>query len=362
MRLIEAGARVLVVDDDSSTRRMISKMLERYECVCTEAPDAPTALKIAPDQEFDLVTCDIKMPRGSGLELVADLRSRHPDLAVLMVSGVDDPEIAAVAADFGAYGYIVKPFGPNEILIAAGNSLRRRHLEMANSAHRRDLEQLVAGMHADLASTVERLLHTEHALRESQEEAIKRLAFAAEFHDPTTGSHINRMSRTSELIASQAGLGQAKAELIRIASPMHDIGKIGVPDEILRKAGKLTEDEMNQMRKHPEIGNEILGGSGSGTELLSLGASIALTHHERWDGNGYPHRLAGDKIPVEGRIVAIADVFDALTSERSYKPAFDTDHAIAIMIEERGRHFDPDLLDIFLNSMDDSVGLALTGA
>jgi putative two-component system response regulator len=182
-----------------------------------------------------------------------------------------------------------------------------------------------------------------------------RLAFAAEFRDPTTGAHINRMSRTCELLAEGSGLDRTRSELIRIASPMHDIGKIAVPDEILRKPGKLTTAEMDEMRKHPVIGNEILAGSDS--ELLRLGGLIALTHHERWDGAGYPRQLASTDIPVEGRIVAIADVFDALTSERSYKPAFEVDHALGIMIEERGSHFDPELLDVFLTIVDEVVGL-----
>jgi HD-GYP domain-containing protein (c-di-GMP phosphodiesterase class II) len=157
------------------------------------------------------------------------------------------------------------------------------------------------------------------------------------------------------LIAQRAGFSDTEAGLIRIASPMHDIGKIGVPDEILRKPGKLTGPEMEQMRKHPVIGNEILAGSDS--ELLRLGGLIALTHHERWDGSGSPSSLSGVQIPVEGRIVAIADVFDALTSERPYKAAFSADESLSIMREGRGKHFDPDLLDVFMDLADDVIGL-----
>ncbi len=347
---------VLVVDDDSATRRMITLILEREGYECTEAPDSSAALHFAGAREYALVTCDVKMPGGSGLDLVGDLRERHPDLAVLMISGMDDLATAAVATDLGAYGYVVKPFGINEILIAVANAIRRRHLEIENSAHRKHLEQLVSERTADLTETVERLSQTERALRKSQEEAIQRLAFAAEFRDPTTGAHIDRMSRTCEILALSAGLGSERADLIRIASPMHDIGKIGVRDDVLRKPGKLTSEEMDEMRKHPIIGSEILVGSDS--ELLRLGGLIALTHHERWDGGGYPNGLEHDEIPLEGRIVAIADVFDALTSERSYKPAFEVDHAVAMMTDERGSHFDPELLDIFLTTVDEVVGLA----
>jgi putative two-component system response regulator len=350
---------VLVVDDDSSACRLIALILSRAGYDCTEALDASSALRAAQEREFALVTCDINMPGSSGLALLRDLRATHPEIAVLMVSGMDDPELAAIATDLGAYGYVLKPFVANEILIAAINALRRRDLEIENNAHRQHLESLVSERTADLTATVDRLSRTEEALRESQEEAITRLAFAAEFRDPTTGAHIERMSATCELIARHSGLGDHRAELIKIASPMHDIGKIGVSDEILRKPGKLTEPEMNEMRKHPQIGSEILAGSGS--DLVRLGSLIALTHHERWDGSGYPNSLLGDEIPVEGRIVAIADVFDALTSERPYKRAFSVDESVAIMSDERGKHFDPDLLDVFLSLADEVAELDRLG-
>src|SRR3984957_4351064 len=350
---------VLVVDDDSSACRLIALILNRAGYECTEALDVSSALRAAEEREFALVTCDLNMPGGSGLGLLRELRATHPEIAVLMVSGMDDPEVAAMATDLGAYGYVLKPFVANEILIAAVNALRRRDLEIENNAYRLHLERLVSERTADLTATVERLSRAEEQLRESQEEAITRLAYAAEFRDPTTGAHIGRMSTTCQLIAQRAGLGESRSDLIRIASPMHDIGKIGVPDEILRKPGKLTSYEMDQMRKHPEIGSEIL--SGSDSELVRLGALIALTHHERWDGTGYPNCLERDEIPVEGRIVAIADVFDALTSERPYKPAFGVDESVSIMCDERGKHFDPDLLDIFLSLADEVAELDRLG-
>jgi putative two-component system response regulator len=347
-------AAVLVVDDDEAIRRVVTRILERAGYACTEAPNPTEARSLARVQEFSLVTCDVNMPGGSGLALVADLRERHPDIAVLMVTGMDDREIAATATELGAYGYVTKPFATNEILIAVDNALRRRELEIENRTHQQHLERLVAERTADLTATVERLSRAEQALRASQEEAIQRLAQAVEFRDPATGAHLNRMSRTCELLAERSGMGAERAQLIRIASPMHDIGKIAVSDEILHKPGKLTPTDWDEMRKHPLIGAEIL--SGSESELLRLGGLIALTHHERWDGSGYPQGLAGEAIPVEGRIVALADVFDALTSERPYKPAFDIDHAVSLMRDERGRHFDPDYLDIFLTIVDEVVG------
>ncbi len=352
---IRRRASVLVVDDDASVRRMIIRILERVGYSCVEAPDPVQARYLARVQHFDLVTCDVNMPSGSGLSLVGDLRTHDPDLAVLMVSGMDDRQVAATATELGAYGYVMKPFATNEMLIAVDNALRRRELEIENRAHQQHLEILVAERTADLTATVERLSRAEAALRASQEEAIRRLAHAVEFRDPATGAHLNRMSRTCELLAERSGMGPERTQLIRIASPMHDIGKIAVSDDILHKPGKLTSADWDEMRKHPLIGSEIL--SGSESELLRLGGLIALTHHERWDGSGYPHGLAGDAIPVEGRIVALADVFDALTSERPYKPAFEVDHAVALMRDERGRHFDPEYLDIFLAIVDEVVGV-----
>jgi putative two-component system response regulator len=347
-------ASVLVVDDDAAIRRMITRILERVGYSCAEASDPVQARHLARGQHFDLVTCDVNMPSGSGLSLVGDLRASDPDLAVLMVSGMDDRQIAATATELGAYGYVMKPFATNEMLIAVDNALRRRELEIENRVHQQHLETLVAERTADLTATVERLSRAEEALRASQEEAIRRLAYAVEFRDPTTGAHLNRMSRTCELLAARSGMSAERTQLIRIASPMHDIGKIAVSDDILHKPGKLSPADWEEMRKHPLIGSEIL--SGSESELLRLGGLIALTHHERWDGGGYPQGLSGEAIPVEGRIVALADVFDALTSERPYKPAFEVDHALAIMREERGRHFDPEYLDLFLTVVDEVVG------
>src|SRR5580658_1758828 len=346
---------VLVVDDDRAIRRMITRILDRAGYACTEAADPAEARRLAQAQEFALVTCDVNMPGGSGLELVGNLREQYPDIAVLMVSGMDDPRTAAAAGELGAYGYVVKPFEANEMLIAADNALRRRELEVENRAHRQHLELLVAERTQDLLATVKQLSRTEQALRASQEEAIRRLAHAVEFRDPATGAHLDRMSRTCELLAERLGLGKERAQMIRIASPMHDIGKIAVSDEILRKPGRLTPADWDDMRRHPLIGSEILAGSDS--ELLRLGGLIALTHHERWDGGGYPNGLAGEAIPVEGRIVAVADVFDALTSVRPYKPAFEVDHAMALMRDERGRHFDPEYLDLFLTIVDEVVGV-----
>jgi putative two-component system response regulator len=251
----------------------------------------------------------------------------------------------------GAFGYIVKPFESNEVMIDVANALRRRRLELENRLYRENLEEIVRTRTMALQQALEWLERSEKELRLSREETIQRLAIAAEYRDGATAQHIQRMSHYCELLARKYGLSAERCELIRTASPMHDIGKIGTPDQVLLKPGKFTPEEFDVISQHAEIGYRIL--SGSDAEILKVAAIIAWTHHERWDGNGYPRKLKGEAIPIEGRIASIADAFDALTTQRVYKPAFTLDHAVELMTKHRGEHFDPELLDIFFASMDD---------
>lgn len=200
-----------------------------------------------------------------------------------------------------------------------------------------------------LRETIASLRSSEHALAVSQEETIMRLSRAVESRDQETGEHIERMGRYCALLAEKLGWEEERRELLRIASPLHDVGKIAIPDAIMLKPGQLSEIERAEMQKHAQIGHDIL--SGSDSPLLDLAAKIALTHHEHWDGGGYPRGLIGEEIPIEGRMAAIADVFDALTSDRVYRSALPIDDAMEIMAAGRGKHFDPDLLDVFFDSM-----------
>jgi HD-GYP domain-containing protein (c-di-GMP phosphodiesterase class II) len=200
-----------------------------------------------------------------------------------------------------------------------------------------------------LRETIASLRSSEHALVVSQEETIMRLSMAVESRDQETGAHIERMGRYCALLAEKLGWEEGRRELLRIASPLHDVGKIAIPDAIMLKPGSLSEIERAEMQKHAQIGHDIL--SGSDSPLLDLAAKIALTHHEHWDGGGYPRGLIGDEIPIEGRMAAIADVFDALTSDRVYRSALSIDDAMEIMAAGRGKHFDPELLDVFFDSM-----------
>src|SRR5437867_2889475 len=333
---------VLIVDDEAPVRRLLGRLLEHNGYTCTLAADAREARLQFQENEFALILCDVNMPDESGLDLVKYVLAQNPNTAVVMVTGLDDPHIAQAALEIGAYGYIIKPFESNEVLIDVANALRRRRLEIENRAHRDELEQMVL-------QRTESLRHALKGLELAAEETIRRLAIAAEFRDDETARHIQRMSMYCALLARLSGLDHARCELIRIASPMHDIGKIGTPDHILLKPGKFTPEEFEVMTRHTDIGHRIL--LGSEAELLKLAATIAWTHHESFDGTGYPRGLAGAAIPLEGRIAAIADAFDALTSKRVYKPAYPVAQAVDLMQSHRGKQFDPALLDTFFGSM-----------
>ena len=314
--------RVLCVDDDAQVRGVIARLLESAGHECVAAGDADEARALLHDEPFAVVLCDINLPGRSGLELLREVRTDHPDVATLVVTGRDDPTIADRALHLGAFGYVTKPFAPNDLLIDLSNALHRRRLE------------------------AERRLASERAVREAYVETLSRLSRAVEYHDGETGAHIERVGEHAATIARALDLDEAHVELIRLAAPLHDIGKIGVPADLLNKRGPLDGEERRLMQTHTELGNELLGGSGN--ELLDLAATIAWTHHERWDGNGYPRGLRGDEIPLEGRIVAIADVFDAITSDRPYRAARSVDEAIAVIASQRGKGFDPDVVDAFL--------------
>lgn len=314
--------RILCVDDDEQVRTLIRRVLDQAGHDCVAAADVDEARRLLDEQSFAAVLCDINMPGSSGLELLRELHLAHPDVATVMVTGRDDLQVADRALDLGAYGYVTKPFSPNALLIDLSNALRRRRLEM------------------------ERRLAAERALHRAYAETLRRLSRAVEFHDGETGAHIERVGERSAEIARRLGLEERRVELIRQAAPLHDIGKVVVPVVLLTKQGPLDPPERAQMQQHAESGRELLCGSGS--ELLELAATIAWTHHERWDGTGYPRRLAGDEIPLEGRIVAVADVYDAITSNRPYRTACSPDDARDVIAAGRGTAFDPDVVDAFL--------------
>ncbi len=345
-------ARILVVDDEGPVRKLLGRIVSQLGHHVTLAGSADEAVTLLRgDGAIELVLTDVRMPGTSGLDLATQIAVDFPMAAVVMVSGVDDPHTAARAIETGVYGYVLKPFRATEIQITVMNALRRRSVELENRRHRDALEDLVQGRTRELSVALELLAQSNSRLEQAQEEIIRRLSIASEVRDEETGAHIHRMSAYSTILADEVGLEPERVELIRVASPLHDVGKIGVPDQILRKPGKHTPEEFELMKQHTVFGYRTL--RDTGFPLLDIAAVIAWTHHERWDGSGYPRGLQGEAIPIEGRIVAIADVYDALTTKRCYKPAFSVDKSLEIMREGRGRHFDPELLDGFFRRFDE---------
>jgi putative two-component system response regulator len=313
--------RILLVDDDPQVLTLLQRILTREGYRCATAPSAEDASGELDRAPFDLLLCDVELPGASGLDFVERALARDVHMAALMVSGLDDVGYAEQALAVGAYGYVLKPFTANDVLIAVLGALRRRR-------HERGAEE---------------------ELRESREETIRRLCIAVEARDPDTATHVEEMSESCGRIAGTLGLAAEHCALISTASAMHDVGKIGIPDQILLKPGPLTPEERLLMQQHAEIGYRILGGSRA--ELLQVAATIAWTHHERWDGDGYPRGLAGEAIPLEGRLAAVADVYDALTRDRVYRPRMPQGEALAIMRDGRGSQFDPQVLDAFLEAV-----------
>jgi putative two-component system response regulator len=329
----EQPARVLVVDDEPYVREVICRCLatEGYQHTC--AASLQEAWGLLQGAEFDAVLTDISMPGGSGIDLLAKIHVEMPNVAVVMVTASNDRDMAVKALQLGAYGYVMKPFHEDEIVINLANALHRRRLEMLRADYQHRLEEEVR------AGT--------EGIRQREEEIILRLLSASEFRDDETHAHLQRIGLYSATMARVLGWDQQSVADLRLAAMMHDVGKIGIPDRILLKPGPLTADEYETMQEHTEIGARIL--EGSHIPLLCMGQEIALSHHERWDGMGYPQQLAGPDTPQAGRIVAVLDVYDALTNHRVYRPAMPEAEALALMRAESPGHFDPTLFTCFLD-------------
>ncbi|HEX9082081.1 MAG TPA: HD domain-containing phosphohydrolase [Holophagaceae bacterium] len=327
---------ILIVDDLPIIRLSLQRILGKAGYRCREAEDVPHALAALEEEPADLVLSDVQMPGASGLDLVKLLRPRIPDTSVLMVSSSEDTETAIECLQQGAFGYILKPFQPREILVQVNGALRRRLLEIAF----RDRE-------AQLARKVRE--QTEE-IRNSREEIAFRLIAASEHRDLETGMHVRRIGLFAAEMARLLGWDEQAVETVRSAAPMHDIGKIGVPDAILQKPGSLTDDEWIEMKRHTLMGAAIL--KGSKVPFIQMGARIAIGHHERWDGSGYPSGVSGTGIPLEARITTLVDVYDALSNRRHYKEPWPEDQVVAFILRNRGIQFDPDLVDLFLAHLD----------
>ena len=337
--------RIVIVDDEPGVRRLLRAHLSCLPYETLEARDAAEAMAfLAEAPRPALVLSDIEMPGLSGVELLKRIKELDSNIQVVMVTGQQDLETVRQCLQEGAYDYLVKPFDPDDLLNTVERSLERARLIRQNEEYQINLERMV------LEQTVE--------IRQTRDIALMTLARLAESRDHATGQHLERMAAYSRRLAEElaggvysGSIGTGFVEHLYKSSPLHDIGKVGIPDSILLKQGPLTAEERQVMRQHPEIGGDTLRSvveQFRGNTFLTMGMEIAYSHHERWDGRGYPFGLAGDKIPLAARLVAVADAYDAITSRRPYKGPFGHEEAVRRITVDRGLHFDPALVDGFL--------------
>jgi putative two-component system response regulator len=347
-----ASRRILIVDDEELNRDLLEAMMTSFGHESETASDGVEALeRVSPG--FDLVLLDVMMPGMDGFEVARRIRGNPEinDIPIIMVTGLSSPEDRLRAVKVGVNDFISKPVDRVELSVRTGSMLKMKEAQDAIKHHRAMLELTVERRTASLQNTLAELKEAQRLTHQAHLDTIRRLAIASEYRDEDTARHINRMSNYCAIVARGLNLPSDKVGLIFHSSPMHDVGKIGIPDAILLKPSKLDNAEWEVMKQHAEIGARILRGSSS--ELVEAGAIIALSHHEKWDGTGYPEGLSGEDIPLYGRICAIADVFDALTNIRPYKKALSNDKAFEILKEGRGGHFDPKMVDVFFDHLDE---------
>ncbi|HUR86167.1 MAG TPA: HD domain-containing phosphohydrolase [Solirubrobacteraceae bacterium] len=330
-----AQARILVVDDEPANVLLLEELLKLwgYESVLSTTDSSQVAVLLEHEHP-DLLLLDLTMPHPDGFEvmrMLCDPSTTRPRCPVLVLTADVSPATRERALACGASDFLIKPFDQTEVRLRVRNLLSTRLLQLDLERSNELLEQRVQGRTRDL--------------EDARRETLERLALAGEYRSDETQEHAQRVGRTAALLAAELGYSQDDVELIRRAAPLHDIGKLGVPDAILLKPGRLTSDEFETMKRHTLIGPRILAGSVSA--VLRAGEVIAGSHHERWDGGGYPSGLAGEAIPLAGRLVALADVFDALTHARPYKPAWSSEHALAEIHRGAGSQFDPRIVDAF---------------
>jgi putative two-component system response regulator len=329
--------RIVVVDDEKANAVLLSGLLQRWNFANVVVVTDPTKVVEAFEELVpDLLMLDINMPLLDGFDVMSLLgrwtQGSTPVPVLVLTADVTD-KTKHEALRLGARDFLTKPFDPEEVRLRVSNLLEIRRLQLQLKAHSDDLE--------------ERVHKRTHQLELARLDLIHRLALAAEYRDDETHQHAQRIGHTAALLAVGLGLPNGTVERVRLAAPLHDIGKIAIPDAILLKPAKLTTKEFEVIKTHTLIGARILGGSQSG--LLRVAAEIALSHHERWDGCGYPKALAGDATPLAGRLVAVADVFDALVHRRPYKQPWPVEEATAEVLSQSGRHFDPAVVEVFAN-------------
>ncbi|NQZ80306.1 MAG: two-component system response regulator [Colwellia sp.] len=328
--------RILVVDDNPTNIQLIAQVLKIKNYHIAYATSGAKALSSLKENDFDLVLLDVMMPGLNGYETCKEIKKqpKHEHLPIIFLTAKTDDESIIAGFDCGGVDYVAKPFNQRELLARIETHLKLKDYED-------NLEYKV--------------LQLTHEIEATQREVVFTMGAIGETRSKETGNHVKRVAKYSYLFAIKSGLSESEAQLLKESSPMHDIGKVGIPDSILNKPGKLTADEWQVMMTHAQIGYDML--KMSERPILKAAATVAIMHHEKYDGSGYPNGLAGEAIHIYGRITAISDVFDALGSARCYKEAWPDQDIFNLMKEERGKHFDPQLIDIFFENLDEFLSI-----
>ena len=348
---------ILIADDLPSNLAYFDEALRTFGYRTITAQDGQEALERIAEQVPDLVLSDVNMPRMDGFQLSLRIKkdTRTSEIPVILVTAMDDRESLAKGLSSGVDDFLIKPVNLSELQARVRNLLLVRDYRRHMRRYTTELEEQVAARTADLRQAFDQLKSANDQLRHASLDTIRRLSTAAEYRDADTAAHIWRMSTYSSAIAQQLGMGDEFTDAILYASPMHDVGKIGTPDNILLKPGAFDPEEKKIMQQHTLIGESILGDSDH--PLLAMACTIAGGHHEKWDGSGYPRGLAGEGIPISARVVAVADVYDALTTQRVYKPAWSSEKAFELIRESAGTHFDPQCVAAFLEIRDEILDM-----
>lgn len=336
---------VLVVDDDTAVRELLADGLESFGYATVQASGIDEAFEIVKGQPLRLVLSDIDMPGGDGIQLLNRVKQFAPDLDVIMVTGAIDADTAIQAIRQGASDYVTKPFNLDEVQIVVERTLEKRRLILENRAHQEHLEELVAQRTKELLEKKDEVEKLYSELEGTYEATLQALVTALDLRDNETHGHSYRVVEYAVVVAERMGVSPGEAAWIRRGAILHDVGKIGVPDAILRKPEKLTPEEWVEMRRHPEMGYQML----KHIPFLKPALDIVLYHQERYDGTGYPFGLAGDAIPLGARIFAVVDTFDAMTSDRPYRPALSMDAVRAEIERCTGTQFDPKVVEAFFS-------------